>query len=102
MRNFFNLIARFIASIFAIFFVITTVLAIFLTTFNRQVFNSNIYKNALVELNIYKNVPEIVGVVNYWHLQRKSLRPRSTDLQHEWRFAGIEGLPYKRPGSGCI
>ncbi len=62
MRKFFTVIARFIATLFAILFVITTILAILLTTINRQLFNANLYKNALVEQNIYERLPEIAGV----------------------------------------
>jgi len=62
MRKFFTIIARFIASIFAILFVITTILALLLTTINRQMFNAKIYKDALVEQHIYERLPEIVGV----------------------------------------
>jgi hypothetical protein len=62
MRKFFSMIARFIASIFAILFVITTILALLLTTINRQMLNANLYKNALAEQNIYERLPEIVGV----------------------------------------
>ncbi len=62
MRKFFTVIARFIATIFAILFVITTILAILLTTINRQMFSAKLYKNALAEQNIYERLPEIVGV----------------------------------------
>ncbi len=62
MRKFFTVIARLIALIFAIFFVFTAILALLLTTINRQVFNANLYKKAMVEQNIYERLPEIVGV----------------------------------------
>ncbi len=62
MRKFFTVLARFIASIFAILFVITTILAILLTTINQQMFNATLYKNALVEQSIYERLPEIVGL----------------------------------------
>jgi hypothetical protein len=62
MRKFFNMIAKFSATIFAILFVITTILALFLTTINRQLLNANLYKNVLAEQNIYEHLPEIVGV----------------------------------------
>lgn len=62
MRKFFTVIARFIATIFAILFVITTILALLLTTVNRQMLNANLFKNALAEQNIYERLPEIVGV----------------------------------------
>ncbi len=62
MSKFGTVIARFIAAIFAILFVITTVLALMLTTVNRLMFNANIYKNTLNGQNIYERLPEIVGV----------------------------------------
>jgi hypothetical protein len=62
MRRFFTVIARLIAALFAILLVITTILAILLTTINWQMFNAKLYKNALVEQNIYGRLPEIVGV----------------------------------------
>lgn len=62
MRKFVTVIARFIATIFAIMFVITTVLALILTTVNRLMFNANIYKNILTVQKIYERLPEIVGV----------------------------------------
>ncbi len=62
MRKLFTMIARFIATLSSILFVLTTVLALFLTTINRQVFNARTYKNALVEQNIYKSLPEIVAI----------------------------------------
>jgi hypothetical protein len=61
VRKFLSVIARVIAAIFAFLFVITTLLAILLTTLNGQMFNSRLYKNAMVELNIYGRLPEIVG-----------------------------------------
>jgi len=44
MRKFFTVIARLIASIFAILFVITTILALLLTTLNQQIFSSKLGK----------------------------------------------------------
>ncbi|MGZ6347325.1 MAG: hypothetical protein ACXWNC_07170, partial [Anaerolineales bacterium] len=61
MRKSFTVIARIIAGIFAALFVISAVLAILLTTLNGQMFNSKLYKNALVKQNIYERLPEIVG-----------------------------------------
>jgi hypothetical protein len=58
----FTMIARFIAALSVILFVPTIVLALFLTTINRQVFNTSIYKNALFEQNIYIRLPEIVAI----------------------------------------
>ena len=61
MRKFLTMIARIIAGVFAALFVITALLAILLTTLNGQMFNSKLYKTALVDQNIYKRLPEIVG-----------------------------------------
>jgi hypothetical protein len=61
VRKFLSVIARVIAAIFATLFVITAVIGILLTTLNGQIFNANLYKNALVEQNIYSRLPEIVG-----------------------------------------
>jgi hypothetical protein len=61
MRKFFAVIARFIAAIFSILFVITSILALFFTTINRQMFNTSLYKNVLVEQNIYERLPGILG-----------------------------------------
>lgn len=62
MRKFFTVIARIIATIFSIFFVVTTILVILMTTLNQQVFNANLYKKALVEQDLYGRMPELVGV----------------------------------------
>ena len=62
MRKFFTMIARIIASIFATLFAFTTILAILLESINQQMFNANLYKNTLVEQNIYERLPEIVGI----------------------------------------
>jgi hypothetical protein len=62
LHKLFTMIARFIATLSAVLFVLTTIAALFLTTINRQVFNANTYKNALVEQNIYKSLPEIVAI----------------------------------------
>lgn len=61
MRKFLTLIARVIAAIFASLFVISTVFAILLTTLIGEMFNASVYKNVLVEQNIYARLPEIVG-----------------------------------------
>ncbi len=61
MRKFLSIIGRVIAAIFAFFFIITTPLAILFTILNGQMFNSNLYKNALLEQNIYARLPELVG-----------------------------------------
>jgi hypothetical protein len=61
VRKFLSVIARVIAGIFASIFVVTAVIALLLTTLNSQIFNTSLYKNALVEQNIYTRLPEIVG-----------------------------------------
>ncbi|MEW6092787.1 MAG: hypothetical protein AB1531_02370 [Chloroflexota bacterium] len=61
MRKFFTGVARFIAALFAILFVITTVLALILFNLGGQLFNPKLYKNALAELDIYQALPSLVG-----------------------------------------
>ena len=61
MHKFLTFIARFIAAILSIFFVITTLLAILLTTVNRLMVNAEPVKKALAEQDIYARLPEIVG-----------------------------------------
>jgi len=61
MRKFFTVIARSIAAICAILFVITMVLALFLSTFGRQMFKANLYKQALAEEGVYDQLPAILG-----------------------------------------
>ncbi len=63
MRQFLTMVARIIAAICVFLFVVTTVLAILITTLNGQIFNASLYKNALVEQNIYARLPEIIGAV---------------------------------------
>jgi hypothetical protein len=54
-------IARGMAILFAIFFVVTSIMALPLTIMNRKMFNAELYKTALIEQNIYFRLPEIVG-----------------------------------------
>ncbi len=61
MRKFFTGVARFIAVLFAILFVVTTVLALILFNLGGQLFNPNLYKNALADLDIYQTLPALVG-----------------------------------------
>jgi hypothetical protein len=61
MRKFFTVIARLIASIVAILFVITMILALLLNTFGRQIFSANLYKQALAEEGVYERLPTILG-----------------------------------------
>jgi hypothetical protein len=62
MGKFITVIARFFASIFAIFFVVTTILALIFYGIYQQMFNAALYKNVLIEQKIYEHLPEIVGV----------------------------------------
>ena len=62
MPNFFSMRAGIIASIFAMLFAFTTILALYMEIINQQIFNANLYKNILVEQNIYARLPEIVGI----------------------------------------
>jgi hypothetical protein len=61
MRKFFTGVTRFIAALFAILFVITTVLALILFNLGGQLFNARLYKNALAELDIYQTLPTLIG-----------------------------------------
>jgi hypothetical protein len=61
VQKFLTFIARFIAAILSIFFVITTLLAIVLTTVNHLMVNAGPVKKALAEQDIYARLPEIVG-----------------------------------------
>jgi hypothetical protein len=61
VRKFLTFVTRFIAVILAIFFVITTLLAILLTTVNHLMVNAEPVKNALAKQDIYSRLPAIVG-----------------------------------------
>jgi hypothetical protein len=61
MRKIISWIARFLAGIFALLFVITTILALLLTIINRQLFASALYKSALAETMIYERLPALLG-----------------------------------------
>ena len=63
MRKFFTFIAKFIASICAILFVITAVAAILLTTLGQHVLSSQPYKNAFAQQKLYERLPGILGQV---------------------------------------
>ena len=70
MHKFLIFIARFIAAILSILFVITTLLAIILTTVNHLMVSAGPVKKALAEQDIYARLPEIVGAA----LTNNSLR----------------------------
>jgi hypothetical protein len=61
MDKLFSLISRFMAVIFALLFVITTIMAVVLTTINQQLFSANLFKNALLKEQIYERLPSIIG-----------------------------------------
>ena len=61
MRKSSPIVAKIFAGIFAAIFIVSTPLAVFFTAMNGQLFNSGLYKNALVNQDIYANLPEIVG-----------------------------------------
>lgn len=61
MKKFFTGLAKFLAVVSVILFVITAVLALFLFNMNRKLFDSRLYKNALSESNVYEKLPALVG-----------------------------------------
>lgn len=61
MRTCFTVITRAIATIFAVFFVITSILAILLITIDRQMLKASLFKDALAEQQIYERLPAILG-----------------------------------------
>jgi hypothetical protein len=62
MRTCFTVIARIIAGLFAGLFVLTAILAIFLTTIDQKLFDATLYKNTLTDQNIYRRLPEILAL----------------------------------------
>ncbi|MCJ7584072.1 MAG: hypothetical protein MUO30_04810 [Anaerolineales bacterium] len=54
-------LSRTIAVIFAILFVITTVLVLLLFNIERKMLSADLYKNALADQQIYERLPGIVG-----------------------------------------
>jgi hypothetical protein len=63
MQKIFSGISKFIALIFAILFVISAVVALYLTTLGRYAFNANLYKSILLEQDIYNRSPAILGEI---------------------------------------
>jgi len=61
MRRFFSYLFKTIAVIFAILFIVSAVLAILLVNIERNMFNANLYKNALTRQQVYARLPDIVG-----------------------------------------
>jgi hypothetical protein len=61
MRNFWITVARFIAIILAIAFVLTAITAVILVNIDRQLLRADTYKNALATQNIYTRLPRIIA-----------------------------------------
>lgn len=61
MHKFWVGIARFFAGLFAIAFVITTVLALVLVNADRRLLDSGTYKRALAEQQVYTRMPRILA-----------------------------------------
>jgi len=61
MRKVWTFLSKTIATIFAILFVITTVLVILLFNIERQVFSADLYKSALAEQQVYERLPGIAA-----------------------------------------
>ncbi len=61
MKAFFRFVARFLAVVSAIFFVITAVTAIILFNLEGRLFDPDTYKSALEEERIYERLPAIVS-----------------------------------------
>ena len=61
MRKFFTVVARLLAATFAILFVLTAIPALLLSTFERNIFKADLYKQAFVEQHIYNDLPGILG-----------------------------------------
>ena len=57
------LFTEYLAAISAILFVITAVLALWLTAFERQLFNPQLYKDALAQQHVYYQLPVILGEI---------------------------------------
>jgi hypothetical protein len=61
MRKVLTFLSNTIATIFAILFVITAVLVIFLFNIDRQMFSADLYKSALAEQQVYERLPGIAA-----------------------------------------
>jgi hypothetical protein len=61
MRKVLTFLSKTIATIFAILFVITTVLVILLFNIERQMFSADLYKSALAEQQVYEHLPGIAA-----------------------------------------
>lgn len=61
MTRFWTGLAKSLAGVCTVLFVITAVMALFLFNMNRKLFDSRLYKNALSESNVYEKLPALVG-----------------------------------------
>jgi hypothetical protein len=61
MKPLSSILARIIAVLYAIFFVLTAVSALFLFNLEQRAFNPNTYKDALVGENFYQSLPPLLG-----------------------------------------
>jgi hypothetical protein len=108
VHKFLTVVARVIAAVFASLFVLTTVLAILLTSLNEQLFNASLYKNALLDRNIYARMPEIVAAAisssnssNACSLDPLSCAIDSSSLQMQVCLTNALGTDaYKALGNG--
>jgi len=63
MRKLKTFLANFLAGLNAILFIITAIIALLLFNLERQAFDPNTYKKALLSQNIYEQMPSILGEV---------------------------------------
>ena len=61
MRKFLNIVAKVFATLLAILFVVTAVVALLLFNLERKLFNSQTYKQALANQRFYERMPAIVA-----------------------------------------
>ena len=63
MKHLMNIIARIIAVVCVILFIVTALTALFLYNLEQRAFNPNTYKEALVNENFYQSLPSLLGQV---------------------------------------
>lgn len=61
MRNFWSVIAKVCAILLSIAFVLSAVLSLLLTSIDRRLLNASIYKNALVQQQVYDRLPGVLA-----------------------------------------
>ncbi len=61
MRSCLSITAKLLALLFALLFVVTTILVLFLFNVEQQYFNSNTYKEALRERRVYDRISELAA-----------------------------------------